>query len=402
MKILYIAHFLPPLKNSEAKNNFITVTELKKNGFEPVILTSEGFRTNRDNTFSLDGFQVSRYDAATVPKKLPDALNPRTYLRLPDLPLNLAFRKQIVAAGRRLVAQNDIRAIYAVFGTGSEHLAAADLAGMTGLPLILEYRDPWIHNGSIDQYMRDKFPPWYYRLCRKKMFSLQKYAVSRASLLLVESGYNKLAIERDFGHKNVVLNYVGYHDFERDKIKDDAHQLVELPKHPVIGFIGNTYYGCETYFERILKCLCELENEGLEFTFVSVGENIFNRRTLSLSMKQHLPVSLVDFRKAQGFTSLLDWGLSILSYPNLNSKIFDYISFGIPTLHFSPEGKSVRDFFAQTGVGFFISADNDSLKESLRKYLTTPVFKLAPEIIARFSRQATMVPVLEAINKLIR
>lgn len=93
---------------------------------------------------------TARSSSATLPPG-PPSLSERLYtlLRTPDV--DAGWRAFAVARGVALVWQHRPCVLYATGGPWTTFLVASDVSRLTGVPLVLDYRDPWTSNPAANR-----------------------------------------------------------------------------------------------------------------------------------------------------------------------------------------------------------------------------------------------------------
>ena len=181
---------------------------------------------------------------------------------------------------------------------------------------------------------------------------------------------------------------------------------IEFPTQPVFGFIGSTYYGYDHVAETFIEVLQELEAEGLRFTFVTIGDNAFSDFAPSSSLINYYPIHKVSYFQSQAFIKKFTYGLALTmkEHPgHVNSKMFEYMQFKIPTLAIAPSGGEMDSLLTSTNTGILIPYHRDEMKEKLRHIiLNQPKLgnRLLDEQVCSFDRKSVFKSIVEAIDEL--
>lgn len=393
---MIVSHFYPEGSIVEAKNNYLTLLELEKNGFEVDVCTFESQKEYPTNV---------KY---TIPKKnkIFSIKNRyynffRTKIKIPLLPIEFNYVKDFL----NVIDQIDMDQygyIYTVFGNGSEHLVGVHLKQYyPHLKHIAEFRDPWVHNQIAKDYFYDKAFKFYANHYWKSLESLERKLVYEIDLILVESALHGTLIKKDFNYEREILVCNGYSNlFLEKELKLD----LEFISKPIIGFIGSTYYGYEDVAKTFIEVLEELEKEGVNFTFISVGDNFFSKQGQSSQLKNFYPFQKVSYIKALSFMKKIDIGLAMTmeSYPNhVNSKIFEYMQYGKFTLAIAPKDGAMDQLLSKTDIGVVLSYSKEKMKDELRELLKNFNKKtVTKEQIKSFDRKEVFKPIIEAIKEL--
>ena len=167
-----IAPYFPPMGVVGAKRALHLVRNLPAFGWDAVVLAADPTRDNQDASLA-DALPSSvtvsyRYGApfrrargAAAGQGRPRPREKRVTLRGRDLPLVWPFDPYLVDApwaGRealRLVREHDARAVHVCADPFSAFFVGMAVRRRTGLPLVLDLRDPWsLHPG------RAAMRPW--------------------------------------------------------------------------------------------------------------------------------------------------------------------------------------------------------------------------------------------------
>ena len=365
--LLFItSHFYPNGSIVEAKNNYLSVLELERYGFKVDVAAPFEVQAYPENV----KFLFKCKSRTTFKAQLARYI--RKAFKIPCLPIRFDDVSSIIV-GLQNVKLSNYTYMYTVFGNGSEHIAGLKLKKKNPhIKWIAEFRDPWVHNKLIKKYLFDNSFYWYAEYQWKKLYKAESMVLMNVDMLLVESSYHGELIKRDFGYTKVIHTCNGY----SDKFMPDIPMLdVDFLCRPVIGFIGSTYYGYDNVAGTFVHVLEELESEGFDFTFVSVGNNAFSKLALTSSCKNFYAFHKVPYLKSQAFINNLTYGLAITmeSYPNhVNSKIFEYMQFKKPTLAIAPKGGAMEAILKSANAGSIVSYHKEEMKNQLRKIIQKP------------------------------
>jgi glycosyltransferase involved in cell wall biosynthesis len=363
-RLLFIAsHFYPNGSIVEAKNNYLSVLELERYGFKVHVAAPIDVQAYPANVKYLIKYKSRTSLKAQLVRHL------RKAIKIPLMPIRFDDASSIIV-GLQNEDLNNYDYIYTVFGNGSEHIAGLKLKEKCPhIKWIAEFRDPWAHNKLIKKYLYDHSFSWYAKYQWNKLIKAEARVLGSVDMLLVESSYHGELIKRDFGYTKETHVCNGY----SDRFMADIPTLdIDFPRKPVIGFIGSTYYGYDETAEIFVRVLEELESEGVDFTFVSVGDSAFSTLALTSSSKNFYAFHKVSYLKSQAFISKLTYGLAMTmeNYPNhVNSKIFEYMHFKKPTLAIAPEGGAMDEILKSADAGSIVSYHKDEMKDQLRKIL---------------------------------
>mgnify|MGYP002632273598 CR=1 FL=1 len=393
---MIVSHFYPNGSVVEAKNNYLTLLELEKNGFDVDVCTFENKKMYPKNVKHL------------VPKKTKFFSNKNMYysflrkkIHFAPLTLEFSYVKDFleVLNGSDMLQYSFV---YTVFGNGSEHIVGMKLKEKYGhLKHIAEFRDPWIHNEIAKKYFYDYNFKFYANFKWKQLRDIQNNLMSKLDLLLVESNMHGEKLRQDFNYNKDILFCNGYSNLFNEEVID---LNIDFLSNPVIGFIGYTYYGYDDVIATFLEVLEELESDGVSFTFISVGDNHFSRLASSSKLKNFYAFSKVSYPKALSFMKKIDIGLALIleSYShNINSKIFEYMQNKKFTIAIAPKDGEMDKILKENATGMLLSYDKNKMKEELRLLLQSEVnFKLNDNQIQKYNRSNIFKPIVDTIKSL--
>lgn len=394
--LMIVSHFYPNGSIVEAKNNYLTLLELEKNGFQVDVCTFESNKEYLSNVKYL------------VPRKTKFFSNKNIYYnffrkKIHFGPLTLEFfYVQDFLETLNSVDILEYGAVYTVFGDGSEHIVGMKLKEKySHLKHIAEFRDPWIHNEIAKKYFYDHNFKFYADFRWKRLKIIQSDLIHKIDLLLVESEIHGELIKNDFNYKRKIIFCNGYSNLFDEEILE---LNIDFSSKPIIGFIGYTYYGYDDVAETFIKVLEELEAEGIEFTFLSVGDNIFSRLISNSTLNNFYVFSKVSYPKALSFMKKIDIGLALIlkSYPhNINSKIFEYMQNKKFTIAIAPKNGEMDKILSEKELGVVLSYEKDRMKEELKLLFNNRrTFKLNRLQIEDYNRSKVFIPIIDAIKSL--
>lgn len=394
--LMVVSHFYPYGSIVEAKNNYLTLLELEKNGFEVDVCTFDNGEKYPSNVKYL------------IPKKNKLFSNKNIYynffrkkIKFPLLPLEFTYTNDFLKLLNG-VDMEQYHAVYTVFGNGSEHIVGMKLKEKHNhLKHITEFRDPWIHNEIAKKYFYDHAFKFYADIKWKALKRIEQKLIKKVDLLLVESLEHGEKIKEDFNYQKKILFCNGYSTLFKEEIPEVS---IEFKNMPVIGFIGYTYYGYDDVAETFIEVLEELEEEGLSFTFIAVGDNHFARLVSQSTLDNFYAFQKVPYRKALAFMNKIDIGLAITLKTHsghINSKIFEYMQHKKYTLSIAPKDGAMDKILSSHSIGKVLSYNKVEMKNELRELLlNSKSFSLTSKQIEHYDRDTIFKPIIEEIKNL--
>jgi len=394
-KFLYISFFFPPMGGAEPRHNLSTVRRLCEKGFLPEIVTApEEYPYARDEylrSLIPPGLSITRCQWPHGLKKYIQFA--RKTLKVPENPLVFEGWKNLYRPAHGLMRDAGPEFIYSVHGIAAAHIAAMRLKKESGLPWIAEFRDPWIDNVIAWNYMRDNSWGWWYRRERKRTQKAMDDIAANADLIVVESTMHRDNLVDRYGHCEDKIVDLGM-GYEEEYFRSVKEVPIEFTRKPVMGFVGSVYYGYDYAVENLVRSLKHLEDDGFEFTLVSLGDssNIFSDYAKAHNLRDFLPISRVDYATALGMMSRLDFGIILgpKSYRLiLNSKIWEYLKFDLSILAIVPEDSMASKVINEGRCGYVLpyeqSAMQQRLQDALTDYRKGMSRRANPDFVANYS-----------------
>ena len=387
------SNFYPNGSIVEAKNNYLTALELEKNGYSVDVCTFESDGAQPDFVTHL----VKKRTRVTFGKYYPHF---RRLIRFPLCPISFSD----VSVFLKTLSNIDMTIydyVYTIFGGGSEHIVGQLLKERNPhLKHIAEFRDPWVHNKIAKAYFFDNSNKWYGRIVWKMLMNKQRKLLDQVDMLLVESEGHANNIKRDFAYESDIFICNGFSNIY-DICSIDIN--LNFPNQPVFGFVGSTYYGYEDVIQRFLDVLKELQDEGYEFTLISVGDNYFSRVCKRSEIKNFFAFAKVSYKRSLGFIKKIDIGLAIISedYDTINSKIFEHMQFGKYTLAISPKNGVMDRMLRGANAGHSISYDRMEMKEHLKAIIENESIPKVKECdVIKYSRSNMFSSIIQELDKI--
>jgi glycosyltransferase involved in cell wall biosynthesis len=309
---------------------------------------------------------------------------------------------------RRALEMRNYELIYSVNGIGVEHSTALELKRSTGLPWVAEFRDPWIHNRWEWHLIKDRSWHWWCARQFRRVRRMLREIVETADLVVVESPLHAEYLIRDFelDAQNVVALGMG---FEPAYMRDMAEGLVAFPTRPVIGFVGQPYYGYQSAIKNLVDALKALELKGHHFTLVSVGsDTTFHKYADEAKLQSFVPIGSVDHSLALALTKALDFGIVAACeecLPNINSKLWEYLALNLSILAIAPQRGSMDAIIGEGDCGYVLPYDAESmlpvLETAFYDYENARHKRASSEFVQRYSRQTLIAGLVKKIEALI-
>ncbi len=409
MNYLYISFFLPPLGGAEPRHNLSVIRRLCARGYIPLAVTAPlDFDHPRDPALEAllpEGTRLRRVRWGGT--KYGGRV--REICGVPANPLGFGRWRRLYRAARDETRTGSPAFIYSVHGIGAAHLAALRLKRDTGLPWVAEFRDPWSQNAIAWRYMQDKSWRWWYRASLARTRSFTARVAKEADLIVVESPMHGDALVADFGAERdkVVSHGMG---FEPDYFTDRAVDVVDLPRRPVIGYLGYVYYGHERVVGNFVAALRKLERNGVRFTLLTAGDGsgLFNRCALEAGLESYVPLGRLPLTTALSLMRQLDFGL-VCRIPedrcNINSKLWEYLQAGVSLLALVPPDGAMAALIEEGTCGYMLPYDADAMagaiSHAIEDFRAGTAKRASPDFVARYSSERIVDALASKIREIV-
>ena len=369
-KILIISYYFPPSTQVGGKRfAFLSQLLVKKYPELHVLTVKKKYISPRDDFMPFGG-TVHRTGVYPHYPTFKDNLFIRAFLRLwKDYFCLLDFASgwifPALIKGFKIIRRHKINLIIATGPPFSSMVIAFLLSRVTGVKLILDYRDPWSnHNRVFCKIFGKRINGFFERL-----------SVGQAGTLVFCTRKMKENFIKDIGKHTKATCHVVHNGFlNRDEI-----QPLSLGKEKKNIIYAGVFYG-QREISLLARPLLHLLNEGLisrdTFCFHVFGKlNVEDRETikgygLQEIIKEHAQVPyerIIKYLKGADILCLLSG--SDVSYA-VPFKFYDYLSVKKPILAVAPEISGVADMMNEIDSGrLALINSEDSILENLRTML---------------------------------
>ena len=292
----------------------------------------------------------------------------------PDI--NAGWYRPAVKAALRLISRERYDAIYSSGPPHTCHVAALKVAKKSGLPWVIDFRDPWYEPERTRPHLLD----WSKDFDRRKEMA----SVLTAALVVTTTPeWRERLIERYDGQIKdkcvTVLN--GYDETEFPPLKEVP---VRRPPGPTTFFHGGTLYAGRNP-NALLQAAGELiregfvNREGIRFNFY--GNVDFDRSEIDSIIAAYDLCEVVTFapgvKKADYIQMTLESDVLILFQSDMNTvhlpaKTFEYLATGNRILTLTGEGATQNFMKGFDHVSIAYHADKNEIKVALKELLSHP------------------------------
>ncbi len=274
---------------------------------------------------------------------------------------HIGWLPDAIRKGRELVKSKGINVIYASGGPWSCLLVGSLLRKKTGIPLVLDFRDPWVANPNFK--------------CRGKVSRLIQRHIEKKILMGCEAVVaNTDELRQDFlkrysflGDNKVHTITNGFEDFIDSKSR--------VNRHFNITHAGMLYLSRDP--KPLLKALYEIIYEGLlpidKIRLNLVGGISINDIDLRILLEKPLLknvvriISRVSHEKALDYQIKADLLLVIQSgFPlQIPRKLYEYISVQRPILAITAEDEATGKLMKKYDLGMVVKNEVEAIKAAL-------------------------------------
>jgi len=345
-RVLMLCYFFPPLQSAGVARSVGFASRLAQFGWTPTVLTVDQAHDDWDllgHDFPVPaGVAVERAPEFNLirPVNLLDTLVNKGLGLLGYRRLHFLFRDSLcspdpqiawraVAAGRRLAAGHDC--IYVSCSPFSSALKGVALKRVTGLPLVVDFRDPWRFNS----YARRRSALGRWRLRR-----WERRVVNQADRLILNTPGTLKLYRRAYPQRAHAFRCV-----------PNGYDRFNLPADPrprqdrfTIMHVGSLYGSRDP--GRLMSVLAELNLPELRFVQVGQGSPALEAYADRLRIHVTGPVTpdqaLAHMRQASLLYLTQAWNPGVTDYPSVAMKTYEYLATGWPILVECPPGDNVE------------------------------------------------------------
>jgi glycosyltransferase involved in cell wall biosynthesis len=404
-RFLMIAPHFPPCRAVAAKRAMCFARHLPQYGWEPaVIALSEDVQRDpilvpmtpqvpmyrhyrsgpiawiEDHVFTKFGGQKNRAVSVTKPSPVPSSVNqplsplrilsPLYYVRqLKGLPFDrfARYMPTLIPGALRFLKAHNCEAIYATGGPFSSFILAHILAKFTGLPLILDLRDPY----TVDPIYTGRWSALGLRIAR----TLERRQMMRASAVIL----------------NTMTSRDAYIEAYRDLLPAERFTFIRnhfdpelfgpLPDPPKAkGTFTIIFFGHLTpirnsclFLDALRAFIDERTLTPQEIRFYTLGDRTSQdgEYTRELNLEAYVEaLPWVPFTESRTLLGTCDLLLDLTSerhYMRISGKLYDYLAAERPILCLS-ENTEMKLIFDQTKAGMVVPNNVKLVTKALGTY----------------------------------
>ncbi len=428
-RLLVVSYMFPPVAGVGIERTLKHVTYLPECGWQPVVVAAAnpGYRLVDPSTLDRvpAGTEVHRAPSLEpahlrrLAGRLLGRRPPSTGARSPAAPasarrrsgpmglVNDAWRAYVelvwfpdeqigwvpgaLATGLAADDANPVDAIYSSGPPWSSHLAAAAIQGLTGLPWVADFRDPWIGNAYAAPL------PAAHRAWRAW---LERKVVERARACVFASAGVRDQYARRYPHRadGFVTIHNGYDldevaavlQSESDRQSDGRYRLVFTGSIQGIAEARLLAGGLERLLERRPELRDRLRVQLIGW-LSPAAEAIAGAR---LDALQPVVERVGQQPKGAALRAVADADAALVLLADQpgrenvpSAKLFDYLGLDAQVLAVAPQGE-VRRILAELDWGVAADATPDGFADGIERLLDTPLADRPADPERRFERRA--------------
>jgi glycosyltransferase involved in cell wall biosynthesis len=392
-KVLILTYYWPPASGPGVQR-FLKISKyISDFGWQPVILTVENTSSSSvdyslgDDVESLLVFKTRTFEPFEIYNRLLGKKGKQVGTGLIGFENNKGFFKKITLFIRanffipdarkgwsrfalkeatRIIEENKIEAIITTGPPHSVHLIGLKLKKKFNLPLIADFRDPWIN------IFYNKFFPRTKRT-KSKDKKLEDSVLMNADLISVVS--NGLSEEFKDRAKKIEVVYNGFDP------ADIPETIPEKTEKFRLSYVGNfkPNQNIKVFWEAIAELKKEIPEFRTNFILNLTGNlnsglfEFINKFDLKDIVETSSYVSHSDAVKL-----MVNSGMLLFIIPNTESnhliitgKLFEYIASGSPVLSIGPTDGNASEILRDSGRDEMIGySGKEQIKEQIKKYFT--------------------------------
>lgn len=346
--VLFITYFFPPAFSSGVFRPTKFVKYLSKHdNWNPIVLTlnSELHKhpnINQKLQSDIPSDLEIYYVNSIQPNENSDE-NFRKYyheVHIPDAEIGSLMH--FVIKGLEIINSKKIDLIYCTIPPFTLGTVGTILKNVTGVPLVVDYRDGWARGNDINKYRSKE------GIMLNSYFELEMLK-SADGIITVDEKLGEIILKNT---SNVPLEIIpnGYDKDDLKKINEIKGQHKINEKYTIVccGFIYTAY---ETYLKNIINSMERLNSQNINIEFIIAGD--MQNSSFSSELQKY------DFVKYLGGVSFEE-SLNLISSADIN--------LAVDILSTSAGSKFYNLLLANRYIFSLVNKDNEFIQEFLKDY----------------------------------
>ncbi len=377
--ILIISYFFPPCIRSGSQRVIKMALNLPKFSWNPIVLTASRPRCDRldeDSLTEVKNVRVSR-TKELLPFRNKKNILAKIFLRIwrfiSLIDDHIGWIPFAYAKALKIVASTRIDLIFITGYPFSSFYIGYLLKKKTGIPYVLDYRDPWLSNPAFTKN-RSK---WILRRFEKKCLKYCSLYFGATPLIVEDTVKRYAEDDQCLSQKGKTFTYC----FDRREFHDVEKNDLEIKDSEVIQLLcaGSIYD--HTLFDRLISAFRHLQSKGVisdqNLKFIFYGK---------LREKYQIPQSLSNIMQLSPFVPrqvfldklnqcdsfILPHGSEPIVTMCFPGRMFELLAVQKPILYLGPRGIAAETI---EGLGIGIYADSSSTTH-IEKQISTFIFRI--------------------------
>ncbi len=323
----------------------------------------------------------------------------RAHLARMDFRRMRAWTEQVTRAARALLVRGSHRVIVSSGPPHMAHEAARHIARDTGLPFVMDMRDPW---WSTDVMPADFESPTWMRLAGRH----EARCVREASLVVANTEPARRALAQNYPERAdriiTVMNGADPEDLP----------IVERSSRFAIRFAGNLYVGRDprTLFRALARVVRDLSLQPHDIGIDFIGGEIFDGRPVSARAEDEGIAAYFTWgapRPRHGALAFLAGATMLVNLPQhvhaaIPAKVFEYVQFPAWLLTLSEPDSATALLFEGTEADVVHPDDEEGIARVIAQRFRQHRAGEQPRALndgGRFSRRAQAAILLDRLER---
>lgn len=410
--VLFIVYYFPPMGGSGVQRPLKFIKYLKEFGWNPIILCPEpGRYPYFDHSLQKEleelepeiirveantPFHIGRDTNQPLSFNLPEFLTKglRRLSRLFMLPDNKrGWVEPALEEALKIIEERKIELIFSTAPPFSNHLIGKELKKSTGVPLVLDYRDAWLHNHFMDGLFR-----WQ----KNRMRSMEAACLREADGVITLDQYQEKTMIKEYG-KGKKKWMIIPHGFDPEDFEADQDGILDYQNGKLNILYSGLFYE-QNQPDHFIKGWVEAHNNGLadlrkvHFHFQGGLDERIRRLIRAYQLEEQVSdYGYVDHRTAVANLKQADLLWMISNFPEWHqqvksSKLFEYMGSGKSILGLVHDGEEAQILKAY-GAGIVGSLDSVEtlavqLGELFERWVNNSELTADPVFINTFDRRS--------------
>ncbi|MFI5251141.1 MAG: glycosyltransferase family 4 protein [Bacteroidota bacterium] len=403
--VLVIAYYFPPMGLSGVQRTLKFVKYLPQFGWQPTVLTvtPTGYFAQDETLLdeikdlNIEIIRAGSLDANRFFKKqrivkLPSERWGKFLTFTSDLffiPDNkIGWKRRALQAAMETMNKTKFDVIFATAPPFTDFLIGTELHDRYKIPLILDYRDPWL------EYPVKYYPTLYHRW---KTYAMEKIALQKSSKIIVTNRRVKELILKQYvflDYEDIVILPQGYDpaDFDFSSSKNSENQKFTITYTGVFNGDRTPKY----FFEALKKIFSDSPDlkEKIEARFVGNFQDEYIRLIQAMELDQNI-VMTGYVSHAESIKEVMKsdcvW-LMLMNDRQSPGKLYEYIASKKPILACVPDG-FIKQTVLETGAGVVVDpthveAISNAILQLYDQFKKKQLPSTTEEIVQKYNRVA--------------